>query len=159
MDNIDKYMNENYQLNILKIEDDGDNYYKVSVPDLPGLIIYVDSLKDIKDELEESKKEWFTSRLKQGKNIPLPRNDKKSGRITLRIPKSLHAELESNASEEKVSLNSYINYLIECGLRNSLYTSSFSHTKIIDNIVESSEISKFEEDNIYSFDINQKLGW
>ena len=41
MDNIDKYMNENYQLNILKIEDDGDNYYKVSVPDLPGLIISV----------------------------------------------------------------------------------------------------------------------
>lgn len=29
MNNLDKYMNENYQLNVLKIQDDGDTYYKV----------------------------------------------------------------------------------------------------------------------------------
>lgn len=119
MNNLDKYMNENYQLNVVKIQDDGDTYYKVSVPDLPGLTIYVDNLEDIKDELEESKREWFASRLEEKKNIPLPHNLKKSGRITLRIPKSLHEELENKASEENVSLNSYINHLIECGLRNS----------------------------------------
>ena len=149
-------MNENYQLNVLKIQDDGDTYYKVSVPDLPGLTIYVDNLEDIKDELEASKREWFASRLEQKKNIPLPHNLKKSGRITLRIPKSLHEELENNASEENVSLNSYINHLIECGLRSSLYTPSFSHIEVIDNIAKSGKTSKFEENNVISFNLDQQ---
>lgn len=69
MNSIYDYMNKNYQVNILKIEDDGDTYYKVSVPDLPGLIIYVDSWDDIKEELEKSKREWFACRLRQKTKI------------------------------------------------------------------------------------------
>lgn len=40
-------------------------------------------------------------------------NEKKhSGCISLRVPKSLHAELEQAANEENVSLNAFINGIL-----------------------------------------------
>lgn len=114
---LDEYMEFDYATVITKIKDDSEEYYKVWLPDLPGLAIYVDSKEEIEEELEDAKKAWFASRINHNQKIPLPQfNLSKSGRITLRVPKSLHAKLEYKADEEGISLNQLLNHLIERGL-------------------------------------------
>lgn len=146
---LEDYMNMNYPIIVSLIKDDTDTYYKVSVPDLPGLNIYVDDKKEIESELKEAKKEWFASRIKFNQKIPLPQfNNSKSGRITLRVPKSLHAELEYKAEEEGTSLNQFLNYLIERGLEKENLTN-----KDIVSEISYNQISKFKQENTNSFSL------
>ena len=83
------------------MEDDGETYYRVTVPRLPGLIAYG-------DDLEEAKKAWFSSCLRRNVKIPEPLTKKYSGKLLLRMPKSLHAHLAEEAEDENVSLNAFI---------------------------------------------------
>lgn len=69
---LDDLMQRNYLITILKVKDDGATYYRVAIPDLPGLVIYVDAWEDIATELRAAKGEWFFARLQEHKNIPLP---------------------------------------------------------------------------------------
>lgn len=73
---LNDYMKFDYTAVAIKVKDDTDTYYKVSVPDLPGLNIYVDDKKEIESELKEAKKEWFASRIKFNQKIPLPQFNK-----------------------------------------------------------------------------------
>lgn len=118
MFDLDKYMNLNYPLVVQQIVDEGTHFYKVSIAELPGFAIYADNMSEIDEEVEDAKKEWFVAQNDLGREIPLPNTEnQKSGRITLRIPKTLHTELETNAENDGVTLNSYLNYVIERGLR------------------------------------------
>lgn len=118
MKNIDELMKLNYAISIQKVIDDGDEYFAVSYPELPGLTIYADSINEGLEELDEAKLEWFHAAIDSGVEIPKPKKDvSASGRVTLRLPKSLHSEIKERAKLEEVSLNSYLNYLISTGLR------------------------------------------
>lgn len=146
---LEDYMNRNYPIIVSLIKDDTDTYYKVSVPDLPGLNIYVDDKKEIESELKEAKKEWFASRIKFNQKIPLPQfNNSKSGRITLRVPKSLHAELEYKAEEEGISLNQFLNYLIERGLEKGNLTNKNDVNEFYYH-----QNLKFKQENTKSFSL------
>lgn len=103
------YMNLNYPTEFQKIvEDDGETYYRVTVPRLPGVIAYSDSIEEGMSEIEESKKAWFSSCLRRNVKIPEPIRKKYSGKLLVRLPKSLHAQLAEEAEKENVSLNSFI---------------------------------------------------
>ena len=53
--------------------------------------------------------EWITVALKEGRDIPEPRAaTSHSGRLLLRMPRTLHAELTKAAERESVSLNQFI---------------------------------------------------
>ncbi|MCH4004911.1 toxin-antitoxin system HicB family antitoxin [Lactobacillus crispatus] len=100
------YMNLNYSTEFKKItEDDGEVYYRVTIPKLPGLIAYGDTLEEAVSELDDAKTAWFSSCLRRNVKIPEPTNKNYSGKLLVRMPKSLHAQL---AEEENVSLNSFI---------------------------------------------------
>lgn len=67
------YMSLNYLTEFQKIlEDDGEAYYRITVPTLPGLIAYSDSIEKGRNELEEAKKAWFSSCLRRNIEIPEP---------------------------------------------------------------------------------------
>lgn len=103
------YMKLNYSTEFKKIvEDDSETYYRVTIPKLPGVIAYGDSLDEAVTELNEAKKAWFSSCLRRNIRIPEPVNKKYSGKLLVRMPKSLHAHLAEEADEENVSLNSFI---------------------------------------------------
>lgn len=103
------YMNLNYPTEFQKIvEKDGESYYRITIPRLPGLIAYGDSVNDWLEELEDAKKAWFSSCLRRNVKIPEPTLKKYSGKLLVRMPKSSHAHLAEEADEENVSLNSYI---------------------------------------------------
>lgn len=107
--NLDYYMNLNYPTEFQKIiEDDGENYYRITIPRLPGVIVYADSITEGISELEEAKKAWFSSCLRRNIKIPEPLHKKYSGKLLVRMPKSLHEQLAEEAEKENVSLNSFI---------------------------------------------------
>lgn len=102
-------MNLNYSIKLQKIaESDGETYYRLTIPKLPGVIAYGDTIDEGMKELEEAKKAWFTSCLQRNIKIPEPTKHHYSGKILLRMPKSLHAALAQEAEEENISLNSLI---------------------------------------------------
>jgi hypothetical protein len=52
---------------------------------------------------------WISAALKEGRNIPEPRSEAShSGRLLLRMPRTLHAALTKAAERENVSLNQFI---------------------------------------------------
>jgi antitoxin HicB len=54
--------------------------------------------------------EWVAGALAEGREVPEPRNARSySGKLLLRMPLTLHAELAQAAEREQVSLNAYIN--------------------------------------------------
>lgn len=93
-------------------ENDGLYFYAISFPDFPdveaagetpeeALSMGLDALEAMVDYLEE-----------KGESIPAPTvspiAENASGRITLRMPKSLHRKLIDRSSEEGVSLNTCV---------------------------------------------------
>ena len=64
-------MNLNYPTKFQKIvEQDGESYYRITVPKLPVLIEYGDNVNEGIEELEEAKKAWFSSCLRRNILIP-----------------------------------------------------------------------------------------
>lgn len=66
-------MNLNYPTEFQKIiEADGETYYRITVPKLPGLITYGYSIKEATSELKEAKKAWLSSCIRRDIKIPEP---------------------------------------------------------------------------------------
>lgn len=61
------------------------------------------------ENVMESKRLWFESALEDGLPIPEPEPEKEySGRLVLRLPKSLHARLARASEDDVTSLNQYL---------------------------------------------------
>ena len=88
------------------------------VRDLPGCTARAETPQELWEAVERAKREWIEDALRRGKPVPEPGGGKRSGggegrggysgRILVRVPKSLHAELIARAAQEGVSLNQFI---------------------------------------------------
>ncbi len=68
--------------------------------------------------IEDAKICWLETALEDGIHIPEPAStsDEYSGRLNVRMPRSLHRTLVEKAREEKVSLNQFIIYQLARGV-------------------------------------------
>lgn len=104
-----------YQEYIVAAKEGG---YVGYIPDLKGCITQSETRAGILDMLEDAKKCWFEAALEDGFEIPEPPGEEEfSGKVNLRIPKSLHRALALTARDEGVSLNQLAMCLIANGLR------------------------------------------
>ena len=62
--------------------------------------------------LDAARRLWIRARLEDGLHVPEPPEDEPSGRVSLRMPTSLHAELNRVASRKEVSLNLMLNVIL-----------------------------------------------
>jgi antitoxin HicB len=91
-----------------EVKADPDGGYIVSFPDLPGCLTQADTLEELSAAVEEARALWLETAYDQGIEIPLPSyREECSGKILLRVPKSLHRRLLDQADREGVSLNQY----------------------------------------------------
>ena len=69
-----------------------------------------ETLSEAMENIEEARELWIETVYETGKkDVPLPSTENEySGRLLLRIPKSLHRHLSEGAEKEGVSLNQYI---------------------------------------------------
>ncbi|MFT8907294.1 MAG: type II toxin-antitoxin system HicB family antitoxin [Lentilactobacillus diolivorans] len=115
MNDLKYYMNLSYKIVMDFIEDEGESYYKLTIPRLPGVIAFGATVEEAMTDLKGAKEIWVKKCLQDGIRIPQPIDETYSGRVTLRMPKSLHKELAQTAADEDIILNQYIVTVLEQG--------------------------------------------
>ena len=104
---LEYYLNLKYPITFYPEKEGG---YTAIIRDLPGCMTQGETLSEAMENLEEAREMWIETVYETGiKDIPLPSTENEySGRLLLRIPKSLHRHLSEGAEKEGVSLNQYI---------------------------------------------------
>lgn len=87
---------------------DEDGTYTAEILEFPGCYAEGDTPTEAIDDLEEAAASWIEAAIEQGQEIPEPLDTYGySGRINLRLPKSIHKLAARFAQKEGVSLNQY----------------------------------------------------
>lgn len=112
---LEYYLSLNYSVVVNKVEDEAGNYYYGKIAELDGCHTTAESVEELMEELEEVKRNYIEIKLEHGDPIPEP-NEMPSGRVLLRMPKTLHWRLAGEAEQEGVSLNQYMIYKLSQSL-------------------------------------------
>jgi antitoxin HicB len=103
---LDYYLKLNYSVEIVECEEGG---YSARVPDLPGCMTQAETMKELLANVREAREVRLEGALEAGEEIPLPGGEGGySGKLLVRMPRSLHARLARESEREGVSLNQYI---------------------------------------------------
>lgn len=109
------YLNLTYPFNVRPDLDDGG--YIVEFPDIRYCVGTGDTPEEAIGDAMIAKEEWIKAAYENQISIPEPGGSEDyNGRITLRIPKSLHRKIIETAKKEGVSANQFLNYLISTGI-------------------------------------------
>jgi predicted RNase H-like HicB family nuclease len=88
---------------------DGDGFFSAEISEFPGCVAVGTSAVEALTNLEEVAESWLESAIANGQAIPNPEEEPDySGKLVLRLPKSLHATVSHAASKDGVSLNAYL---------------------------------------------------
>ena len=88
------------------ISGDADEGFLIQVPDLPGCMTAGETMEEAVSMLPEAMALWLTVALEDGDPIPEPTPvPEYSGRMLVRMPKTLHRRLIERAEVEGVSAN------------------------------------------------------
>ncbi|KRL65425.1 hypothetical protein FC85_GL000253 [Lentilactobacillus diolivorans DSM 14421] len=68
-------MNLSYEVVMNFIEDEGESYYKLTIPLLPGVIAFGATIEEAMADLEGAKEIWLKKCLQDGIRIPEPINE------------------------------------------------------------------------------------
>ena len=110
---IEYYMQLPYSILLHEVEDEGEKYWIAEVPELPGCKSHGSTVEEAVRSIEEAKKDWILDSLEQGEEVPVPvERDRYSGRILLRMSRSLHRALSLMAESEGLSLNQLVVTLV-----------------------------------------------
>ncbi|MCC7107062.1 MAG: type II toxin-antitoxin system HicB family antitoxin [Chloroflexi bacterium] len=87
-----------------------EDYWAAEFPELPGLAAGSETWEGLATAIEDAKRVYFESALERHLPIPEPgqRPAAYSGRVLLRLPKSLHAQAARAAEQDGVSINSFL---------------------------------------------------
>lgn len=111
---LDFYLNLRYPV---IIHADPDGGFVAEIEELPGCMTQGETSEEVFEAIENARRGWIEVAYDDGQDIPLPRDIAAySGKILIRIPKSLHRTLAHAAKQEGVSLNQYITSLLAAGV-------------------------------------------
>ncbi|MFC1951199.1 type II toxin-antitoxin system HicB family antitoxin [Chloroflexota bacterium] len=105
---LEYYMKLPYTAVLEKWDDGNGEYWVARVIELPHCLIHGDTPAEAASEIEDVKRDWIQSNLERGIKIPEPTSKKYSGKLSLRIPTSLHEIISRRAALEGVSINQYM---------------------------------------------------
>ena len=112
--NLKYYLKLNYPITIESIEEDGEIYFSLEIPDLQGCGATGLTLDEAMDKLNDAKELWISESLKRKLPVPEPvSEDDFSGKFLLRIPTKLHMILSKLSKENNLSLNQYVKSVLE----------------------------------------------
>ena len=115
-----------YPFVVIPFNDNGFNGYKAFLIDIPAIESIGATPEEAISDLNEVKKEWMMFAVEKNIGIPEPNIDfpdtiKYSGRVTLRIPKTLHHQAAQRALLNGVSLNSFLSDVIQRGMNTTVF--------------------------------------
>jgi RNA polymerase sigma-B factor len=105
MESVTPYLDRPYHI-VLVRDDEG---WVAQVEELPGCEARADTADEATHAIHGAMEAWIADALEHGREVPEPRGAASySGRLMLRMPHSLHAELARAAERDEVSLNQFI---------------------------------------------------
>lgn len=107
---LEYYLNLQYPVTLYPASEGG---YVAQIKDLPGCLTQGETAEETIKNINEARELWIETAYESGDDIPLPSTEVTySGKLLLRMPKSLHRRLAQQAEQENVSLNQYIVFLL-----------------------------------------------
>ena len=105
----DAYTALPYHLLVVRDGEDKGKPWTASVEELPGCTARGKTSDEALAAIESVMAKWIATALEEGREIPEPRSAAShSGRLLLRMPRTLHADLTRASEREGVSLNQFI---------------------------------------------------
>lgn len=103
-----------YTISIQYAEFDGEGLYEATVREFPDLVVYGESHNEAYEDVISVIEDACEHLLEQGQVPPEPmqKAELKSGRIPLRVPRSLHTTISDLAEAEGISLNQFLVFVI-----------------------------------------------
>jgi predicted HicB family RNase H-like nuclease len=107
---VDRFLELPYHIILVRNEDNGgEESWTARVEELPGCEARDQTSVGAARAISKAMEDWLAGALEKGAEVPEPRSSRThSGRLVLRIPQGLHAELAHKADREEVSLNGLI---------------------------------------------------
>ena len=106
---MDDYTSLPYHFLLVRDGEDKGKPWTASVEELPGCTSHGKTSDDALDGIEAAMAKWIAVALEEGREIQEPRSAAThSGRLLLRMPRTLHADLTRASEREGVSLNQFI---------------------------------------------------
>ena len=101
-----EYMRRPYLMEVVWDED----YWAATFPELPGLVAAADTWDDLKRKIADAKESYFEAALDAGLPIAEPGENSApaSGRVLLRLPRTLHRLATRAAARDGVSINMFL---------------------------------------------------
>ena len=112
-----------YNIIIRQVKQGSGRRYFAAVREMKGCACEGATIEEAYSNIRDEMEDWIEEKLENGVEVPLPSEDELplenepptggkefSGKISLRMPKSLHARLSAEAKTEAISLNQYIVY-------------------------------------------------
>jgi antitoxin HicB len=105
-----QYLDLPYHVSLVRGESErGEGAWTASVEELPACTASASSAEEAVQRLREAMEKWIAAALARNEEIPEPRSDStQSGRLLVRMPKTLHGQLTRAAEKDGVSLNQFI---------------------------------------------------
>jgi predicted RNase H-like HicB family nuclease len=83
--------------------------YTAEVLEFPGCVTQGETLEEAYANLEDAARGWLEAVIELGQNVPDPATESEySGKIVLRLPRSLHRVAATLAERDGVSLNTFL---------------------------------------------------
>jgi antitoxin HicB len=85
-----------------------DRVWIVEYPELRGCSAHGATVRQAMSRGEAFKTEWIRTALEAGDHVPEPKQSEYSGKLLVRLPKTLHEQVAEDAAGDDVSINAYI---------------------------------------------------
>jgi antitoxin HicB len=106
---VDQYLSLPYHLLLVRDGEEKGKPWAASVEELPGCTSRGKTSDDALNGVRAAMTGWIETALQEGREIPEPKSaTSHSGRLLLRMPRTLHADLTRASEREGVSLNQFI---------------------------------------------------
>ena len=106
---VERYTGLPYHLLLVRDGADKGRPWLASVEELPGCTSRGKTADEALSGVEAAKASWIATALAEGNDVPEPKSaTSHSGRLLLRMPRTLHADLTRASEREGVSLNQFI---------------------------------------------------
>ena len=107
---IEEYLQLPYTIEVVRDEVDDVVGWFARVVELPGCMTQADTFDEVDEMVEDARRAWIETSLVRGIEIPTPQaRETYSGKFVVRMPRSLHKGLVDAASQDGVSLNTFVN--------------------------------------------------
>lgn len=106
---LERYANLPYHVTLVRDAEEKGSPWTAAVEELPDCTSRGSTAQEAVTGIEEAMARWIAAALEAGREVPEPKSGTShSGRLLLRMPKTLHAGLTRVAEREGVSLNQFI---------------------------------------------------